>query len=99
MKTNELVDYLTAIQRKPFWKYNLSYYLTRIKSFFFEYIIHRPFCVFGYHKKFNGIHHTHLVKNILGGEINNVYEDGYKCYHCHYCDEPIDQELHNKCIM
>lgn len=96
MNTEELIDYLTSTQHKRFYEYSVSYYwahITRITQHFFW----RIFCFLGYHKTYFGVFHTHEV--CYGwGDDSWIEKDGYKCYHCLYCDKPLDQKLHNERI-
>lgn len=53
-----------------------------------EKIIHLPFCLLGKHFVYDGIFHTRY--DCDGNS------DGFKCYHCRYCDKPKDPKIHAK---
>ena len=95
MHNDELVDFITSKRRKSFCRYSGSYYIAHIKRIA-DYVINRPMCFFNKHKVYDGIFHTRLVEDLF--DETETYEDGYKCYHCRYCDKPLDQELHDEKI-
>ena len=84
MDSNELCDYIFSVRRKKFYQYSPSYYWAHIKRLI-DYIVNRPLCFFGWHRAYDGLFHTRIDR--FGDK------DGYKCYHCRYCNKPADQKL------
>ena len=82
-----LTNYIFGTKHKLDFRYRCTIMWWNIKQVL-EYIINRPLCVLGIHRKHDGMFHTRIDRF---GE-----RDGFKCYHCRYCDKPSNKELHKQ---
>lgn len=88
-RTLDLIDYIGLGERKPWYQHGRMFYWWEF-CWLVEFIVNRPLCFFGIHRAYDGLFHTCLDSD---GD-----RDGFKCYHCRYCNKPADQEWHDQKI-